>query len=496
MDWKSAIAGSFGLTVNGVSKQVVNYINNSSLVIDSIRLGAMGVDAGTSGKVYFDDYESHRYTAVGLANPPTWTNKSYTYGDASHKHAVTSVNVTDKDNNISTNSYTYDANGNMTCRVEGGKTYIQNYNAENRLSGLSLVSGDCANNGVAQKTWAYIYDGDGTKVKQQYYELTVLKLTTYYFAGGSYELQTDGTTETTKQYYSIAGMTVVPLRGIFDRALRRGMVLLPDGPPGFGHWGHRFNRVARIRGTVYPIANFAPPSEASGVGELRDLGTNVNKVTQTDFGYTFQRNLPDTGLMDYKARAYDPTLGRFIQPDTIIPGAGNPQAFNRYGYVKNNPINLNDPSGQRETGPCGAYGEDCHKKHIIISGGGSSGSGGSGGSGGDGNNANNGNNDNSSSNEGSDPVQIQCGGVINFLEGATCSNVNQALSIVQNRNASRSQRFWSGYYVAVVANVHVGLIVGLSMVAWELIVGSGTTCATNPECSQKHMKLQIIHYSE
>lgn len=31
--------------------------------------------------------------------------------------------------------------------------------------------------------------------------------------------------------------------------------------------------------------------------------------------------------------------------DTIIPGAGNPLAWDRYSYVTNNPINLKDPSG-------------------------------------------------------------------------------------------------------------------------------------------------------
>jgi hypothetical protein len=42
-------------------------------------------------------------------------------------------------------------------------------------------------------------------------------------------------------------------------------------------------------------------------------------------------------------------LGRFIQPDTIVPGAGNPQAWNRFSYVTNNPIKFSDPSGQK---PC------------------------------------------------------------------------------------------------------------------------------------------------
>jgi hypothetical protein len=55
------------------------------------------------------------------------------------------------------------------------------------------------------------------------------------------------------------------------------------------------------------------------------------------------------GLMDYRARYYSRLLGRFVQPDTIIPEAGNPQAWNRYSYTTNNPINFNDPSGHLQS---------------------------------------------------------------------------------------------------------------------------------------------------
>jgi len=66
----------------------------------------------------------------------------------------------------------------------------------------------------------------------------------------------------------------------------------------------------------------------------------------TDYGYTGQRNLDeDIGLMDYKARFYSPVLNRFIQPDSIVPNPANPQAWNRFSYVVNSPINFNDPSG-------------------------------------------------------------------------------------------------------------------------------------------------------
>jgi RHS repeat-associated protein len=50
--------------------------------------------------------------------------------------------------------------------------------------------------------------------------------------------------------------------------------------------------------------------------------------------YTGQVFDDDTGLYYYNARYYDPELGRFIQPDTIVPDRSDPQAFNRYSYVE------------------------------------------------------------------------------------------------------------------------------------------------------------------
>ncbi len=38
-------------------------------------------------------------------------------------------------------------------------------------------------------------------------------------------------------------------------------------------------------------------------------------------------------------------LNRFISADTIVPDPANPQSFNRYSYVLNNPIRYTDPSG-------------------------------------------------------------------------------------------------------------------------------------------------------
>jgi len=53
----------------------------------------------------------------------------------------------------------------------------------------------------------------------------------------------------------------------------------------------------------------------------------------------------NTGLYYYNARYYDPEIGRFISPDTIVPNPANPQSLNRYSYCLNNPLKYIDPSG-------------------------------------------------------------------------------------------------------------------------------------------------------
>jgi RHS repeat-associated protein len=85
-------------------------------------------------------------------------------------------------------------------------------------------------------------------------------------------------------------------------------------------------------------------------------------MTSTDRTYTGQRDITGTGLMDYNFRMYSPLLGRFTQPDSIIPGAANSQNWNRYSYTRNNPINFNDPSGHVT---CDGSGDTCKAQTKI-----------------------------------------------------------------------------------------------------------------------------------
>lgn len=63
--------------------------------------------------------------------------------------------------------------------------------------------------------------------------------------------------------------------------------------------------------------------------------------------FTGQIKDDESGLYYYNARYFDPELGRFIQPDTDIPDMSNPQSYNRYSYVMNNPLRYTDPNGHR-----------------------------------------------------------------------------------------------------------------------------------------------------
>jgi uncharacterized protein RhaS with RHS repeats len=50
--------------------------------------------------------------------------------------------------------------------------------------------------------------------------------------------------------------------------------------------------------------------------------------------------------MYFNARYYDPELGQFLSPDTLVPDPGNLFDYNRYMYVRGNPMMYNDPTGR------------------------------------------------------------------------------------------------------------------------------------------------------
>ena len=69
---------------------------------------------------------------------------------------------------------------------------------------------------------------------------------------------------------------------------------------------------------------------------------------RTSRGFTGHEHLDRTGLIHMNGRIYDPQLGRFLSPDPFIPHPTLAQSWNRYSYVRNNPLSYTDPSGFME----------------------------------------------------------------------------------------------------------------------------------------------------
>ncbi len=77
-------------------------------------------------------------------------------------------------------------------------------------------------------------------------------------------------------------------------------------------------------------------------GEVR----YVTGELPTEFGFTGQRKDSYVELYQMGARWYNPYLNRFISADTIVPEPASPSDFNRYAYVRNNPLRYTDPDGR------------------------------------------------------------------------------------------------------------------------------------------------------
>ncbi len=255
------------------------------------RLTSAAAVGGTQGTYPLESYTYDPDTG----NLDSKAGVVFSYGDPAHPHAVTHINAEQK--------YAYDANGNQVQRASDSLIY----DAENRL--IQVKKGETV-------LATFVYNGDGERVK------SILDGTTTAFVGN--HLEWTGSMGTMKKYYYAGSQRV---------AVQNGML----APPNYLLGDH----LGSTSVTTNSAGNLVAEMLYKPFGEVR----YTSGTTPTQYTYTGQYSDSYINLYWYGSRWYDPVLGRWIQPDTIIPLGQGVQAFDRYAYVNNSPVVYNDPSG-------------------------------------------------------------------------------------------------------------------------------------------------------
>lgn len=199
------------------------------------------------------------------------------------------------------------------------------YNENNDPIYIDGLRGDALfSYGLTEMRQMVTYGGNFTEDKQG-------KFTKYYSEDGSYEITTDNTTGKEKQIMYIGGSPyesdIIYVKNYTD-ATAKYLFLHKD-------------YLGSILAITDDVGNVVEQRHFDAWG---NLSQGVMKII--DRGYTSHEHFDELGIIHMNGRLYDPLQRRFLNADENIQDPNNTQCYNKYGYVMNNPLLFNDPSGE------------------------------------------------------------------------------------------------------------------------------------------------------
>ena len=243
--------------------------------------------------------------------------------------------------------YSYLPGGNRARREAGGETIQYTYDRADRLTraGSDTLVYDANGDLVERKSTAgatrYDYDAEGRLVKVTLPDGA--EVTFGYAPTGERVWRRDKTGLT---YFVTDGLNVVAelderlgpkATYLHGPGVDSPLLMLRDGQPAYFH-ADRLGSVALLTGAQGQVV---AAYEYDAFGKLK----NTRGSVPNPFSFTARELDAATGLYYYRARYYDPDLGRFLSPDSLPIRVGEPLDLNRYLYVRNNPVRFIDPLG-------------------------------------------------------------------------------------------------------------------------------------------------------
>jgi RHS repeat-associated protein len=247
-------------------------------------------------------------------------NRQIDYGGGNYNLGFNSSH-----NQITSSGYSYDLSGNLTS--DGVHAYA--FDAERRIASLNA-------------TTAYLYDGEGHRVKKLVGETTRF----IYGIGGQLVAEYNAANgNLKKEYVHGSGIVTIEPTAVNSNGTQYGTG---------DHLGSS-RIVANASGSVVSRHDYMPFGEELGAGiGGRTTGIGFgNSGDNSRKQFTGYERDAETGLDFAQARFYGSNQGRFTSPDPFSASAivTNPQTFNRYAYVGNDPVNAVDPSGLKMSAP-------------------------------------------------------------------------------------------------------------------------------------------------